>query len=89
MAEPTLIKPLTDDQKQIIHILEEAVKEAKAGRIHTLGIVACMDKGPAILMGGTRAAELNIGLDKLKRAVLDATDRVPRPSPIVKANMVQ
>lgn len=66
--------PLTKDQEDCIFKLEELLKEVRKGNVHTIGIVACMRKGYAHLIGGTNAAELNLGLDSLKRQILDTVD---------------
>jgi hypothetical protein len=65
----TLRKPLTDDQRSCVDLLKETLAVALEGRIHTIGIVACMDAGYAHVMAGTQAANLNLGCDSLKHAI--------------------
>ena len=55
--------------------LKEALEEAERGNIHTVGIVVCMKKGYGAVIGGTNAAELNLGLDSLKRRILDQLEK--------------
>ncbi len=70
---------LTDGQLDCVNKLREALEEAERGVIHTVGIVACMSNGYGAVIGGTNAAELNLGLDSLKRKILDTLEK-----PLVK-----
>jgi hypothetical protein len=81
MASPRIIfpAPLTDGQRDCVDKLREALVEAERGNIHTVGMVLCMTKGYAHLIAGTAAAELNLGLDSLKRRLLDHLEK-----PVVK-----
>lgn len=77
--KPKLILPETfpafsAEQQAIVTALEEVIELAKEGRIHTVGIIACMDKGPAIMMQGSAASHLNLGLDKMKAEILRRTE---------------
>ena len=65
---------MNDGQKDCIDKLEEALKEARRGNIHTVGIIVCMKKGYAATIGGTNAAELNLGCDSLKKKILEAIE---------------
>ena len=70
---------LTDGQQDCVSKLKEALEEAERGNIHTVGIVCCMSKGYGAVIGGTNAAQLNLGLDSLKRKILDNLEK-----PIIK-----
>ncbi len=77
---------LSSDQIQIVDVLKETLAMALEGKINTLGIVACLEDGPATLVGGRNAAALNIGIDHLKHKILMATfeageDTVQRVAP--------
>jgi len=77
MANPKIVFPvsLTDGQKDCVDKLREALEEAERGNVHTVGIVVCMSKGYGAVIGGTNAAELNLGLDSLKRRILDSLEK--------------
>lgn len=62
---------LTFHQRQCVEILEEALAEAREGKVDGVAIVLCMPGGWAPLFGGTRPGDLNLGLDQLKRDILD------------------
>jgi hypothetical protein len=66
---------LSDGQQDCVDKLEEALFEAKQGNVHTVGVVVCMKKGYGATIAGTNAAELNLGLDSLKRKILDALEK--------------
>jgi hypothetical protein len=66
---------LTEGQQDCVDKLREALDEAERGNVHTLGMVLCMKKGYAHVVGGTAAAELNLGLDSLKRKILDTLEK--------------
>ena len=72
-AKPIILAPtfpgLTAAQQDCVEKLEEALSEAKKGRIHTIGIIACMLDGYGTTIGGTNAAELNLGCDSLKNKI--------------------
>lgn len=61
-----IIGALDEDQKAMIHLLEEAIKEVKSGHMKTVGIIACMDKGPAWVMAGSQAANLFLGASMMQ-----------------------
>lgn len=66
-------KPLLNEaQRACRDLLREALTEAEAGLIDTIGIVACLKTGMATVMAGRRAADLNLGLDELKAKVMAA-----------------
>jgi hypothetical protein len=69
---PGMIKPLSEANKHCIALLEEALEQAKEGKIDTIGIVACLTNGMATVMAGRRAADLNMGLDELKAKIMEA-----------------
>ena len=64
---------LTEDQRQCVHVLKEALEQAEAGNIDTIGVVACMKGGYASVMGGSRAGDLALGALDLQQQILDAT----------------
>jgi hypothetical protein len=70
---------LSEAQQDCVDKLREALEQAEAGNIHTVGIVCCMKTGYASTLGGTNASELNLGLDSLKRKILDAVEKAPSP----------
>ena len=74
---PTIIHvdppSLTEDQQQCIHVLKEALEQAEAGNIDTIGVIACMKGGYASVMGGSRAGDLALGALDLQQQILDAT----------------
>ena len=80
-----LITPPTEAQAAIIHLLEEAMREARDGNITTIGIVACMKSGFAAVMAGHAAADLNLGCDDLKRRILEEVTggNRKRPEPTI------
>jgi hypothetical protein len=62
---------LSFHQQECVNVLREALDEAEAGRVDGVAIVLCMPGGWAPLFGGTRPGDLNLGLDCLKRDILD------------------
>ena len=64
---------LTDDQQRCVHVLKEALEQAEAGNIDTIGVVACMKGGYASAMGGSRAGDLALGALDLQQKILEAT----------------
>jgi len=68
-------QPLTDGQQDCVDKLRETLEAAERGLVHTVGIVACMKTGYGAVIGGTNAAELNLGLDSLKRTILDHLEK--------------
>ena len=76
MRSPILLPVvLTDGQQDCVDKLKDVLFEAEQGNIHTVGIVACMKTGYGATIGGTNAAELNLGLDSLKRKILDTLEK--------------
>jgi hypothetical protein len=61
---------LSPMQQDCVDMLRELLAHAEAGKVHTVGVVVCMDNGYATTMAGTRAAELNLGCDSLKKKIL-------------------
>ncbi len=76
MSSPIILPsgPLTDAQRDCVDKLTEALAEAQKGNIHTVGLVLCMRKGYATTIGGTDAGNLNLGVDSLKRKLLDTLE---------------
>lgn len=66
--------PLTESQIAVVDLLKEALAQALEGNITTVGIIACMENGFATVMAGSRAGDLNLGCDALKRKILDAVE---------------
>ena len=71
---PNSVK-LTEVQEDCVEKLEEALDEARRGNVTAVAIVLSMRKGYAAVIGGTEAAELNLGLDSLKRKILDGVEK--------------
>lgn len=79
---------LSFHQQQCVEVLREALEQAEEGKVDGVAIVLCMPGGWAPLFGGTRPGDLNLGLDQLKRDILDnvtgakklAGHEVPKPS---------
>lgn len=65
---------LTQDQVAVIDLLKEALAQALAGNVTSIGIVACMAKGYATVMAGRQASDLNMGCDSLKKKILDRVE---------------
>lgn len=86
-----LVTPLTEEQQAVITLLEEALREAKAGHINSIGIIACMPTGFASVMAGKQAGDLYLGAGDMQRKILDAVtggNRAKAPS-IVLARPMQ
>jgi hypothetical protein len=62
---------LSFHQNQCVEVLREALAEAEQGKVDGVAIVLCMPGGWAPLFGGSRPGDLNLGLDQLKRDILD------------------
>jgi hypothetical protein len=75
-TQPIFIGQLNDNQRDCVDKLRECLEEAERGNIHSVAIVACMKKGFGAVIGGTNAAELNLGLDSLKKTILE---RITQP----------
>ncbi len=80
MTKPILLSstPLTESQLACCDLLSEALEQARAGQVTSIGIILCMKGGYASVMAGTQAADLNLGCDDLKDKILDATSRSKR-----------
>lgn len=80
MTKPILLSasPLTEAQLACIDLLSEALEQARAGEVTSIGIILCMKGGYASVMAGTQAADLNLGCDDLKDKILEATSRSKR-----------
>ena len=76
MTKPILLSatPLTEAQMACVDLLAEALEQARAGNINSVGIVVCMKGGYASVMAGTQAADLNLGCDSLKKKILNVVD---------------
>ncbi len=66
---------LTETQQDCVYKLKEALEQAERGTVNSMALVLCMKTGYAAVMGGTNAAELNLGLDSLKRKILEEVER--------------
>lgn len=82
MNKPAVIllnpSSLSDDQKACVEVLRQAYELALEGKISSIGVVACMKGGYAAVMGGTGAADLNLGLDDLKDQILSGVREAAR-----------
>lgn len=67
-------KHLGEDQVAVIDLLKETLAQALEGNISSIGIVVCMPKGYAHVMAGKQAADLNLGADSLKAAILSKVE---------------
>jgi hypothetical protein len=75
MAKPISLKtPLTEDQVACVDALQEALAEAMDGNVDTVGIAVCMKSGYGTVMAGSRAGDLNLACDSLKKKILDAVE---------------
>lgn len=70
VAPPTL----TDNQLACVDLLSEALEQARAGNISSVGIIACMKTGYATVMAGNQPGDLNMGCDSLKKKILEAVE---------------
>ena len=66
---------LTEAQQDCVDKLAEALDQAKRGTVNSMALVLCMKTGYAAVMGGRDAASLNLGLDSLKRKILEEVER--------------
>jgi hypothetical protein len=82
-AKPIILPPqlLNEAQQDCVDKLEQALDQARKGRIFTVGIVACFKSGYASTIGGTDAGSLNLGCDSLKRKILDSVEGESEPKP--------
>jgi hypothetical protein len=67
--------PLNAQQLDCLEKVNELREQIEQGNIDSIAVVACMKKGYAHFVGGNRAPELNLGLDSLKRVILDRLER--------------
>ena len=75
MAKPTILAaPLTESQSACVELLEEALREARAGHINTIGIIAAMKTGYATVMAGHQASDLYMGCGSLQKKIMDAVE---------------
>ena len=63
---------LDENQQACVDLLKEALQEAEAGRVYTIGIAVCLKGGFATVMAGSRAGDLNLACDDLKAQILAA-----------------
>lgn len=77
MAKPLLMIPgqLTEAQQDCVDKLKESLEQAETGSVVAVGIILCMHNGYASVIAGTKAAELNLGCDSLKRKILDVIEK--------------
>ena len=66
---------LTETQQDCVAKLAEALDQAKRGTVNSMALVLCLKTGYAAVLGGTNAAELNLGLDSLKRKILEEVEK--------------
>lgn len=67
----TTTTPLDVGAQACVELLEKTLEDAREGRITTIGIVACGPQDFGSAHAGPDAARLNMGLDVLKRTVLE------------------
>ena len=67
-----IIKPLNENQKACVELLDDALGEAKNGNVRAVAMVVCLEQGWATVFAGNPPGDLNLGLDDLKRKILDA-----------------
>ena len=70
---------LNKSQQDCVDILREALEQAEQGNVFSLGLILCMRTGYATTLGGTNAADLNLGCDSLKAKFLREVEK-----PIIK-----
>lgn len=70
----TLIKPLTEDQQNVVAMLEETLEQAKRGAFDAIAIVVCMQNGYSHAMTGRRASDLFMGAGALQKSILDEVE---------------
>jgi hypothetical protein len=79
MKKPILIPGgaigLSEAQQNCVDILREALEQAEMGKIYSIGIILCMHEGYAATIGGSKAAELNLGCDSLKAKILREVEK--------------
>lgn len=66
---------LGESEQACVELLQETLDLALEGKIASVGIVVCMDGGYASVMAGSKAADLNLGVDSLKRKIIDAVEQ--------------
>jgi hypothetical protein len=71
-----------------INLLEQALTAAKMGQITSVAIVSCMHGGFGAAFAGTQGAELNLGLDSLKKNIIEAISNPKNQSKIVRARPI-
>lgn len=79
---------LNPDQWECVKMLEKVLEDAKAGNVHSVAVVACSIGGFGSAFAGRQAPELNLGLDSVKRQILDnvtgQAPKGPKPSAILR-----
>lgn len=79
-----LAKPAVIADANVVALLENALRDAKAGRLIGVGIVVVMGTGmPAINVAGTGVVEMNTGCDILKAQLMG---HMLKPSKIMRAS---
>ncbi len=72
-------------EQACVDLLEQVLVDAKAGMVTTVGIISCGPSAFGSAHAGPDAAKLNLGLDVLKRTVLDiVSPPVARGSAILR-----
>ncbi len=74
---------LSPAQQACVELLEEALGEARDGKVVSVGIILCMKGGYAAVMAGADAADLNLGCDSLKRKIMAAVEEESSSSSVV------
>ena len=77
MTKPIILPSsglLSEAQQDCIDKLKEALRSAEKGEIYSLAMVLCMHDGYATTLAGTKAAELNMGCDSIKRQILERSE---------------
>lgn len=67
--------PLSPVQEDIVDKLRQALEQAEKGNVFALGLVLCLRSGYATVIGGSAAAELNLGCDSLKAKILREVEK--------------
>lgn len=63
---------INEDQQACIELLEEALEQARDGKIFALAMVVCMEGGFADVIAGRRAGDLYMGCGDLQSKILEA-----------------
>lgn len=87
--------PMTQDNKitpagqACIALLEQVLDDAKAGKVTSVGVICCGPSDFGAAHAGPDAAKLNLGIDTLKRTILNiVSPELPAPSPIKRPSIL-